>query len=352
MIFATVLRVLKPLIAVLLALLVGALVITLAGADPLTAYAALFHGAFVDYYGLGATLVKTGPILLAGLAVVIPLRVGLLNVGGEGQIYIGGLATAAVALYCPADWPGPVVVGLSILAGALGGGVWAGIAGYLKAYRGLNEVIVTILLNYVAINMVSYVAGGPMMQPGAPYPYSKEIRDDVWLPWIMDGTDAHAGVIVALALAIIVFLALRFTTVGYAMNAIGKSPRAAEYAGMSVKHVIVGSMFTAGAIAGLAGAFEVLGLKYRLYHLFNPGYGYDGIVAAFLAGLNPLALPIAALFVGGLKAGAAIMQRAIGLESTVVEVIQGLVIVFVAASLAIGRFRLPAWRKGKPKGSD
>ena len=334
---------LRPVWAVLIALILGAGLIMIAGVDPLEAYGALFSGAFLDYYGLASTLVKMSPIVLAGLAVIIPLRAGLLNIGAEGQIYMGGLFSSVVALYSP-SMPALILVPLCILAGALGGGLWGLIPGYLKARHGLNEVVITILLNFIAINIVSFMAGGPMMQEGAPYPYSEEISEDLWLPWIMTGTDAHAGVIVGVMLAVATYLVLRYTTVGFALKAVGANAQAARYAGINVERYVMLSMFVAGAMGGLAGTFEVLGLKYRLYHLFSPGYGFDGIVVAFLAGLNPILLPVSAFFISGLKAGAQIMQRAVGLESTVVDVIQGLVIILVAASLAFTFDRI-WWRK-------
>ncbi len=334
---------LRPVWAVLLALVLGSALIALGGVNPLAAYKELFGGAFFDYYGFANTLVKMSPILLAGLAVVIPLRAGLFNIGAEGQIYMGGLLAAMAALYLP-EIPAAIHIPVVIIAGAIGGGLWGFIPGYLKAYHGINEVIVTILMNYVGINLVSYFAGGPMMQEGAPYPYSEEIAEYLWLPWIMGGTDAHAGILFGLGLALIAWLTIRFTTVGFALDTVGKNQTAGRYAGINVKRQILVSMFVAGAFAGLAGTFEVIGLKFRLYHLFSPGYGYDGIVVAFLAGLNPILVPLSAFFLSGLKAGAHIMQRATGLESTVIDAIQGLVIIFVAASLAF-RFNQSQWKR-------
>ncbi len=334
---------LRPLWAVFVALFVGSGLILLAGVSPIAAYTELFKGAFLDYWGLAGTLVKTSPLLLAGLAVILPLRAGLLNIGAEGQIYMGGLFAAMAALLLP-EMPPFIHILVCIIAGALGGGIWGLIPGYLKAYHGLNEVIITLLMNFVAINIVSYVAGGPMMQEGAPYPYSEEIRESLWLPWIMPGTDAHAGVVIGAALAMILFFVLKYSTVGFALDTIGKNATAARYAGIRVRPYIVGIMFVAGALGGLAGAFEVLGVKYRLYHHFSPGYGYDGIIVAFLATVNPLVAPFAAFFLAGLKAGALFMQRAVGLESTVIEAIQGLVIIFVAASLGL-KYNAEKWSR-------
>ncbi|HDZ81337.1 MAG TPA: ABC transporter permease [Roseobacter sp.] len=334
---------LRTIWAVFLALFVGGIMIAAAGHNPFTAYGALFHGAFIDYYGLGATLVKMSPILLAGLAVIIPLRAGLFNIGGEGQIYMGALCSTGVALYVT-GLPDLAHFALVIVAGCIGGGLWALIPAILKAYRGINEVIVTILMNYVAINLVSYFVSGPMMQEGAPYPYSPEIDDHLFLSWIMPGTDVHTGIIMGLLLSFTFWFILKYSSVGIGWSTVGHNPVAAKYAGINVKRQILISMFVGGAVAGLAGTIEVIGLKYRLFHLFSPGYGYDGIVVAFLAGLNPIFLPFATLFLSGLKAGANVMQRAIGLESTIIEAIQGLVIIFTAASLAL-KFNKPFWER-------
>ncbi|QIG49067.1 ABC transporter permease [Nordella sp. HKS 07] len=333
----------KTVWAVLLALLAGSVLILVAGANPIEAYRSLFGEAFFDYYGFGATLVKFSPILLAGLAVAIPLQAGLFNVGAEGQIYMGALFCAIAALYLPEMyWPLHLLI--CTLAGAAGGAFWAAIAGYLKAYRGINEVIVTLLLNYVGINIVSYAAGGPMMEEGAPYPYSAEIPSGLFLPHIMNPTDAHIGAIVGVLLAIALALALKYTTFGFAITTVGSNPQAARYAGIFVQRQMVATMALGGALAGLAGAFEILGVKYRLFHMFSPGYGFDGIVVAFMAAANPILVPISALFFSGLRSGAQFMQRAVGVDSTVIDAIQGLVVIFVAASLAI-KFSDSRWGK-------
>ncbi|CAN5183767.1 ABC transporter permease [soil metagenome] len=333
----------KTIWAVLLSLLAGSVLILVAGANPIEAYRSLFGEAFFDSYGFGATLVKFSPIVLAGLAVAVPLQAGLFNVGAEGQIYMGALFCSIAALYLPEIyWPLHLLI--CVLAGAAGGAFWAAIAGYLKAYRGINEVIVTLLLNYVGINIVSYAAGGPMMEEGAPYPYSGEIPSSLFLPHIMLPTDAHVGAIVGVLLAIILALGLKYTTFGFAMTTVGSNPQAARYAGIFVQRQMVASMALGGALAGLAGAFEILGVKYRLFHMFSPGYGFDGIVVAFMAAANPILVPVSALFFSGLRSGAQFMQRAVGVDSTVIDAIQGLVVLFVAGSLAI-RFSDTRWAK-------
>ncbi|HUF43784.1 MAG TPA: ABC transporter permease [Aestuariivirgaceae bacterium] len=328
---------LKGVWAVLAALLVGSILMLIAGSDPIAAYSALFHGAFFDYWGFATTLVKTCPLLLAGLAVVLPLRAGLFNIGAEGQIYMGALFGTMAALYVP-ELPGPLHILLATLAGAIGGALWALLPALLKAYQRINEIIVTLLMNFVALHFVSFMVSGPMMEPGAPYPYSPEIPSALFLPHILPRTDAHLGVVVAIILAILLYGVLRRGVPGYTLDTIGQNPDAARYAGMSVERHVIVSFLVAGAFAGLAGIFEVLGLRHRLFHAFSQGYGYDGIVVAFLAGLNPLLAIVSAVFIAGLRSGANIMQRAVGVPVTVIEAIQGLVILFVATSLAF-RYR-------------
>lgn len=324
---------LKGVWAVLAALLVGSGLIWMANSDPVEAYKALFTGAFLEYHGFATTLVKMSPMLLAGLAVALPLRAGLFNIGAEGQIYLGALFATWAALYLP-EMPGPIHILVCSLAGMIGGGLWGLIPGYLKAYHNINEVIVTLLMNYIGINLVSYFVSGPMLAEGAPYPYSDEIRTDLWLPYIMPRTDAHLGVVIGIVLAVALYIVFRRTSYGLSLSTVGHNPAAARYAGMSVKRHIMLSLACGGMLAGLAGTFEVLGLKYRLFHLFSAGYGFDGLVVALLAEGNPLFVTLAALLLAGLRSGANIMQRAVGVETTVVEAIQGLVVIFVAASFA------------------
>ena len=290
---------LKSIWAILAALALGSILIMLTGANPLTAYGALFHGAFLEYHGLATTVVKMCPLLLASLAFIVPLRAGLFNIGGEGQIYIGALFSTVVALYLP-QMPGFIHIVVCCLAGALGGMVWGLIPALLKVYGRANELIITLLLNYVAINLVSYFVSGPMMEEGAPFPYSKEIPESLFLPYILPGTDAHLGTVIALGLAVLLYFVFERTTTGLSMLTMGRNPRACQYAGLSLKRLTIFSFCVGGGLAGLAGTLEVLGLKYRLFHMFSPGYGFDGIVVAFLAGVKPLFVIISSVFLAGL----------------------------------------------------
>lgn len=334
---------LRTIFAVLLALLVGAVLMLSVGADPWNAYKALFGESFLDYFGLSNTLVKTSPILLAGLAVVIPLRAGVYNIGGEGQIYLGGLFATIVALAIPdtGSWTG---IPLVMIAAVAGGAFWAAIPAVLRAYYGINEVIVTLLMNFIGIQIVSYAVAGPMLAKSAPYPYSEEISESLHLPHFMLRTDAHLGVLFAVVLSLAFYWFFRRTTAGRAIDIVGRSPSAAQYAGIAVPRQILVAMMLGGGMAGLAGGFEVIGHKYRLFHMFSNGFGYDGIVAAFIAMGSALWLPLVAFFLAGLKAGAGIMERSAGIERSVVDAIQGIVVIMVAASLALRPGMLAAAR--------
>lgn len=326
----------KVLAAIAAALTVGALLILVAGSNPIDAYYALFSESFFDYWGIANTLVKTSPMLLAGLAVILPYKAGLFNIGGEGQIYIGGLFGAAIALALP-DLDGWIGIPLIMFASAIGGALWAAIPGYLRAYRGINEVIVTLLMNFIGVHIVSYAVSGPLLAKGAPYPYSEEISEQFHLSILLPQTDAHIGVLVGITAAILITVWLKYTPGGFQLQLVGKNPSAARYAGIQTRRKMMFAMIVGGSLAGLAGGIEVIGLKYRLFHLFSAGYGYDGIIVAFIAGLNPLFAPISAFFLAGLSAGAGVMQRAVGVEGSVVEAIQGIVVLFVAASLMSNR---------------
>jgi general nucleoside transport system permease protein len=339
--------------AVMLALLLGAVLILLAGGNPIEGYSALFRGAFADYWGISDTLVRMSPLLLAGLAVIIPLRAGLFNIGAEGQIYIGALLATIAALYMPGEVPGVLRITLCILVGALGGALWATLPGLLKAYRGTNEIITSLLLSYVAINLVGALLHSWLIEPGAPYPYSREVPAEVTLPVFLPRTQAHVGIIISWIAAVVVAVMFWKTTLGQSIKIVGHNKHAAAYAGLNVKRLTVLSFALGGSMGGLAGVFEVLGLKYRLFDHFSPGYGMQGIIVAFLAALNPVGAIVAALFLGGLQVGAGSMQRATGIDTTMVAALQGLVVLCVAMGLAIKfhpdrwRRRIAAWRSGR-----
>ncbi|MEM7727100.1 MAG: ABC transporter permease, partial [Cyanobacteria bacterium P01_A01_bin.45] len=245
----TFIPILSPLIAVISALFVGAILILLANADPIAAYTALFGESLFNYYGFGDTLGKMTPLLFTSLGVLIALQGNQFNIGGEGQIYLGALGSAVVGLYFQ-GLPSFIHIPLALIAGFIFGGVWGLIPGYLKAVRGVNEVITTLLLNYIAINLISYLVQNPLKEANAPSPYSPLIAKSAQLPMILPQGFTHVGIILALVAAIIIWVILKLTPLGYQIRSVGFNPIASSYAGISVKQTIVLVMSLAGGLAG------------------------------------------------------------------------------------------------------
>ena len=331
--------ILPPLLAVFFALLVGAGLIAIAGANPLAAYIALFQESLTTEYGFGNTLTKTTPLLLAGLGVLVALRVGWFNLGGEGQIYLGGLGSVLVGLHVQ-NLPSFIHLPLALIAGFVFGGFWAFIAAYLKVFRGVNEVISTLLLNYIAQSLISYLVSSPLKAPAAPSPFSPLIQDSARLPIILPQTQAHAGIFLGILIAGILAILFSLTAWGYQIDAVGQNPLAARYAGLSVNRTLILVMILSGGLAGLAGSSEVLGLKYRLFENFSPGYGFDAVAIALLSRGSPLAVILISLFFGTLRSGANVIQKNAGVPISIVYAIQGLVLLFLAISLAINEKKL------------
>lgn len=340
MVRTTLLRLL-PIWAVLIALLLGMVLVFLAGAHPVAAYRDLLEGAVADVFGFATTLVKTTPLLLAGLGVAVALRAGLINIGAEGQIYLGGLAAALVGLYIRGVPPVLHMV-LGLLAAFAAGGAWALLPALLRLRRGVSEVITTLLMNYVGLYFVGALVAGPLKEPAAPYPYSPALAPSAYLPVIIPTTDAHAGIVIALVLALAAYVILEHTPLGFRVRLVGANPLAAAYAGLDVGRTMVMAMIVSGGLAGLAGASEVMGLKHRLFDAFSPGYGYDAIVVAFLGAGQPLGVVATAFFFGALRSGANVMQRSQGVPVAVIFAIQGLAVLALAASLAV-RYRIFRW---------
>ena len=326
------LKFLSPIIAIASALIVGAILIIIAGANPITAYSALFQESLFDYFGFGNTLTRMTPLLLTSLGVLIGLKAGQFNIGGEGQIYLGALGSTIVGLYVQA--PALIHIPLGLFVGFLFGAIWGLIPGYLKAIKGVNEVITTLLLNYIAVNLISYLVQNPLKAENAPSPYSELIAKSAQLP-ILPGGLANTGIILALVAAVILWILLQRTPLGYQITAVGFNPTASNYAGISVKKTIMLVMILAGGLAGLAGSCEVMGLKYRLFEEVSPGYGMNAIAIAFLSRGNVFGVVLASLFFAALRSGANVMQRSAGVPVTVVFAIQGLTVLFIAIGLAL-----------------
>lgn len=334
---------LLPLLAVPVAFLIGAIMLAALGANPLEAYGAMIQGAFGDVSGFTQTLVKATPLLLVGLGVCIAFRGGVINIGGEGQIIVGALATTALAVGLK-GLPGWILLPTCLIVGALAGGLWGGIPGVLKARLGVNEILSTVMMNAIAVQLSNYLLRGPMIDPkeieaGTRIAQSALLPRSVWLTRLVPQTLLHAGAILAVVLAVLVFIFLWRTTIGYRIRAVGLNIDAAKYAGINVPFYQALSLVLGGAFAGLAGAIEVMGVQHRMMENLASGYGFSGIVAALFGGLHPLgSIPAAVLF-GGLLVGADKMQRAVQVPSALIDTLLGLVVLFVVGSQVWSRRR-------------
>lgn len=327
---------LLPIIAVLAAMLVGAILLLALGENPIEAYTVLVRGALGSVSGLTQTLTKMTPLLLVGLGICIAFRGGMINIGAEGQIILGALATTAVSLAF-STWPGWILLPFALLCGALAGAFWGGIAGVLKARLGVNEILTTVMLNVIALQLMNYLLRGPMLDPeqiaaGTNIPQSAKLPEQVWLTRLVPRTLLHSGIIIAIVLAFLVYLLLWRTTIGYRIRAVGLNQAASRYAGIPVRSYMALSMILSGGFAGLAGAVEVTGIHHRMIEGLSGGYGFSGIVAALFGHLHPLGTIPASFFFGALLVGADKMQRTIQVPSALVVALQGLVVLFVVAS--------------------
>jgi general nucleoside transport system permease protein len=327
---------LLPLIAVPLALLIGAVMMLALGTNPIEAYGAMVQGAFGNVSGFTQTLVKATPLLLVGLGVTIAFRGGVINIGGEGQIIVGGLAATALAVGFPTV-SGWILLPGSLLVATLAGAIWGGIPGILKARVGVNEILSTVMMNAIALQLANYLLRGPMIDPeeverGTRIAQSALLPAQVWLPRLIPRTLLHSGAILAVVLAVLVYIFLWRTTTGYRIRAVGLNALASRYAGVKVPVFQALALILGGAFAGLAGGIEVLGIQHRMVEGMSGGYGFSGIVAALFGKLHPLGLIPASVLFGGLLVGGDRMQRAMQIPSAMIMALMGLVVLFVVSS--------------------
>jgi simple sugar transport system permease protein len=331
---------LLPLLATFAALGIGAGMLALLDANPVAAYSALLDGAFGSQNALADTLVKATPLLLVGLGICIAFRGGVINIGGEGQLIAGAVSATFIGLMFP-EGPGWLIITLSLLVGFLAGAVWGGIPGVLKAYFNVNEILSTIMMNQIAVQGMNFLLRGPMIDPAqlelaSRIPQTARLSRAFDLPrWIP--TRLHLGAALALLLAVIVYIFLWRTTVGYRIRAVGLNPNASRYAGVKVKRYIIISLLLSGAFAGLAGAVQVFGVHHRMFTDgsaagFTGSAGFNGIVAALFGKLHPIGTIPASVLFGALLVGANRMQRAVQVPSALITALNGLVVVFVVSS--------------------
>ena len=359
---------LLPLIAILAAFAIGAIILLLQGVNPLEAYKAMIVGAFGSKNGLADTLVKAIPLLLVGLGIAIAFRGGVINIGAEGQLIVGALVTTFLGVQFGESMSPLLIIIIGLVAGMLAGGLWGAIPGYLKAHLGVNEILSTIMMNQIAIQIGFFLLRGPMIDPaeraaGTNIPQSARLPKVIDMPrftdmakslgftesakdlglegfakeiygLLVEPTRFHSGFIFAVVVAILAYILLWRTTIGYRIRAVGLNPHASRYAGINVKSNMILSMTLSGAFAGLAGAVEILGLHHRMFEplAVSAGYGFAGIVAALFGKLHPLGIIPSSILFGGLLVGGDKMQRAMQVPQVLVQVILGLVVLFVVST--------------------
>ncbi|MEY4956056.1 MAG: hypothetical protein RL409_313 [Gemmatimonadota bacterium] len=322
-------------VLVLLAIAIAMLAVLLmaTGHEVIPALSAMVRGAFGSYYAItSATIVRMVPLALAGLAVSVAFRAGILNIGAEGQLLVGAAAATAISGTLGGV---PWFIGIPVMlgAGAIAGGAWAAIAGALRLRFGVLEVISTIMLNFVAQYLTGWLVRGPLQEPTRVNPQSVTLAPELQMPVLLEGTRLHAGVLLVVMVAIAVWWWLRRTASGFRLRAVGATPTAAASAGgIDVPRTMFGAFLVSGLLAGLAGSVEYTGITYALYENFSPGYGYTAIAVALLARLHPLGVVATALLFGALEAGANAMQRDAGVPNVVVTVVEALLILLVLAA--------------------
>ena len=322
-----------PLAAVLLALIIGAILLAVSGANPIKAYSALIDGSFGSMKAFGRTLAKATPLIFSGLAVAFAFKAGLFNIGAQGQLLFGALASAAAGFMID-GLPPFLHATLALLIGAIAGALFAAIPCALKAYTCAHEVITTIMLNYVAINITDYLADGPLKDTtnGNIIARTPEILESAVIPTI---GDIPMGFFLAVLTAVAIWWLLQRTTLGYEIRTVGISPHAAKYAGMRVAFTVILTMIISGFLAGMGGSIESLGIVGRYQPGFNANLGFDGITIALLGKTHPFGIIPAAILIGAMKAGASTMQFDAGVAKEITDVIQAFMLFFVTADMIV-----------------
>ncbi len=359
---------LMPFLAMIVAFLIGAVILLLQGVNPLEAYQAMFVGAFGSKNGLSDTLVKAIPLMLVGLGIAIAFRGGVINIGAEGQLIVGALMTTYLGVQLGEQFPGFMGILIGLIGGGLMGAIWGAIPGFLKARLGVNEILSTVMLNQIAIQIGFFLLRGVMIDPaeveaGTNIPHSARLPKVIDMPRFKDMAESlgftqsaedlgltgylgevygvlvepsrlHSGLLLAIGIAVLIYIFLWRTTIGYRIRAVGLNSAASRYAGMHVQRTMVLSMTLSGMMAGLAGAVEILGLHHRMFEpvAVSAGYGFSGIVAALFGKLHPLGIIPASILFGGLLVGGDKMQRATQIPQVLITAILGLVVLLVITS--------------------
>lgn len=328
--------VLAPILAILLALALGGVLLLLLGRDPILAYRAMWDGAignpFENHTSLANTFTRAIPLMLVATGICVAFRGGVINIGSEGQLFVGALAVVAFSASVGDSLPALVYVPLSLVFGFAGGALWGGIPGFLRARFSVNEILCTIMMNQIAIQLLNIMLSGPLRDPSANVTQSARLPEAVWLGRMLPPTRLHTGIFVALIATVVTWLLLWRTPIGYRIRAVGQNREASRYAGISVPVYIVLALALSGGLAGLGGAVELTGVSRRMVSGFAAGYGFSGIVVAIFGRLHPLgAIPSALLF-SAMVTGAERMQRTVQVHYETIIAIQGIVVLFAVCS--------------------
>ena len=326
-----------PLLGVIVGLFIGAFLIALAGADPIGAYQTLYTGAFGGSRQIIATILQAGPILLIGLGLSAAFKAKVWNIGAEGQYFMGALLGGVIGLYFP-NIPRPLLIIAILVGGVIGGSLWALIPAFLKIKQGVNEIISTLMLNYIAILFMTYLTRGPLQDPNGYLPVSAQLDPVARLPRLFD-TRIHIGILIAVILVPLVYALLWSTPLGFKLRAVGERASVAKYAGVNVEWMITFALIFSGALAGLAGAVEVSGVHSRLKTSISVDYGFSGILVALLGRMNPFGVAIAAVFFAGLGTGVEAMHSVYKLPVALAQAVQAIIVLSVLAVDALAQRR-------------
>jgi simple sugar transport system permease protein len=339
--------ILIPIGAVVVSLLLFGLFVTLAGANPLEVFYQLWRGAFGTWFSFQNTLQRAAPLMLTALCTALPARLGLIVIGGEGALVVGGLASVSAALALPDSSPITVAVAMALVGFAVGG-LWVALAGFLRSFRGVNETISSLLLAYIALALFNHLVEGPMRDPASlNKPSTRDIGEANMLG-LIPGMDVHWGLVYGIVACVLAFVLMDRTVFGFAARVVGGNIRAAQLAGLRVRRLVLAVCFLAGGGAGLAGMVEVAAVHGKANASLIAGYGYSGILVAFLARHNPLAIIPVAVLLGGIRASGGLLQRTVELPDAAVSVLQGILFIVILASETLYgrlrglRLRLPA----------
>lgn len=336
-----------PVLSALIALALAAIPLLAAGANPIAAYGEMAKGVFGSVFAVSEMLTRATPLIFTGLAAALAFRAKLWNIGAEGQLYLGAMAAVAVGSGA-LDIPGLFLLPLIVVLGAAAGAVGMVVPTFLKVRFGADEVVTTLLLNFIILIFLQMMLEGPLQDPmGLGWPQSAPVLDQGMLPPLMDRMRVHAGLILALVLAALAQFMLARSVWGFRLRAVGENAAAARHAGIGVNRSLFGVAILSGGLAGLAGVSEVAGLKGYLTADLSPGFGYTGIVVAMLAGLSPVGVVIAALFIASIFVGADSMSRAMGVSSFLADLVVSMSLLCVLVGGFIARYRLVWVRAGK-----